>query len=192
MTKPESPDWRLRGIAGRIAIHSADLANASQIDALIREVRPEWVFHLAAHGAYSFQHDTVEMARTNFLGTVVLAQACIKVGVKVMVNIGSSSEYGFKDHAPSEDETLEPNSDYAMTKAAATQFCAYTARRHQFPIPTLRLYSVYGPYEEPRRLIPSLVMRAMEGGFPPLVAASTCRDFVHVDDACDAMIALAN
>ena len=67
------------------------------------------------------------MLAVNMLGTVNLLTACLEVGFTGFVHTGSSSEYGFKDHAPREDEYLEPNSDYAVTKAAATLYCRQIA-----------------------------------------------------------------
>ena len=122
----------------------------------MNSARVEWIFHLAAHGAYSSQIDTARIVQTNIMGTINLVQACLKTGFEVFVNTGSSSEYGFKDHAPAENEWLDPNSYYAVAKASATLFCRYTARNLGVRIPTLRLYSVYGPYEEPTRLMPTL------------------------------------
>ena len=49
-------------------------------------------------------------------------------GFEAFVNAGTSSEYGYVDHAPRESELPEPNSHYAATKAAATLFCGYSAR----------------------------------------------------------------
>ncbi len=56
---------------------------------------------------------------------------------------------------------------------------------------TLRLYSVYGPYEEPTRFIPRLAVDGLRGQLPPLVNPDVARDFVHVDDVCDAFLAAA-
>jgi dolichol-phosphate mannosyltransferase len=118
-------------------------------------------------------------------------EACLKVGFETLVNTGSSSEYGFKEHAPSEQEWLDPNSYYAVMKAAGTMFCRFIARRDNVPIPTLRLYSVYGPYEEPQRLIPALVVNGLRGQLPPLVNPNVARDFVYVDDVCGAYLLAA-
>jgi dolichol-phosphate mannosyltransferase len=57
---------------------------------------------------------------------------------------------------------------------------------------TLRLYSVYGPWEEPQRLIPRLVVCALDGRYPPLADPATARDFVYVADVCDAFVRAAN
>ncbi len=59
-------------------------------------------------------------------------------------------------------------------------------------LPTLRLYSIYGPYEEPSRLVPTLVMAAREGKLPPLVRPTISRDFVYVDDAVEAFVQAAS
>src|SRR6266851_5150545 len=125
------------------------------------------------------------------LGDAEQVRACVAAGFEALVNIGSSSEYGFKEHAPSEDEVLEPNSDYAVTKASATLYCRSTAIRLRVPITTLRLYSVYGPFEEPTRLIPTLLVRGLEGRWPPLVDPAVARDFVFTDDVTDACLIAA-
>src|SRR6202022_3882820 len=120
-----------------------------------------------------------------------LLQAAVTAGVQAFVNAGTSSEYGYKDHAPAEDEKLEPNSDYAVTKAAAPILCPHTAQRTGVAITPLRLYSVYGPYEEPTRLVPTLIVQGLEGKLPPLVNPDVARDYIHVDDACDAFVLAA-
>ena len=157
----------------------------------MREVKPEWVFHLAAHGAYPDQKNLDQMIETNFKGTVNLIEVARTAGVEAFINAGSSSEYGFKDHAPKESEILQPNSDYAVTKAAATLFCQSLATREGIPAITLRLYSVYGPFEEPTRLVPTLIRNGLEGKLPPLARPDIARDYVHVDDVCDAFVMAA-
>lgn len=183
--------WRIADLQERVCFHVVDMNTPSAVHALFASLRPEWVFHLAAHGAYAFQTDAQEMVRTNLLGTINLVEAFLQVGGAAFVHAGSSSEYGFKGHPPTEGEVLEPNSDYAFTKAAATLYCGYTARRSRARIITLRLYSAYGPFEDPRRLLPMLVLSGLAGKLPPLVNPDTARDFVYVDDVCDAFIRAA-
>jgi UDP-glucose 4-epimerase len=127
------------------------------------------------------------MTAVNLLATAALLEAAAAAGVPRVVHAGSSSEYGAKDHAPAEDELLEPNSRYAMTKAGATHLCAIAAADGP-SVAVLRLYSVYGPWEEPRRLLPTLMVRGRRGELPPLVEPTTPRDLVHVDDVCDAFM----
>jgi dolichol-phosphate mannosyltransferase len=132
------------------------------------------------------------MVATNLLGCVSLLDACAESGVEAFVNAGSSSEYGLKDHAPDEEEALNPNSHYAITKAAAAHYCRFVARSGGPNAVTVRLYSVYGPYEDPGRLIPTLIAHGLGGRLPPLVSPETARDFVFVDDAVDAMLRVAS
>ncbi|MHB8588873.1 MAG: NAD-dependent epimerase/dehydratase family protein [Candidatus Dormibacteraceae bacterium] len=183
--------WRLEDVAGGMHWIRASLADGAGLEAAVAGFRPEWVFHLAAHGAYSWQDDPASILTTNVVGTANLLAACLATGFEAFVNTGSSSEYGLKDHPPREDEALEPNSPYAVAKAAATLYCAQAARATGAAIATLRLYSVYGPWEEPRRFIPQLVARGLEGGLPPLASPDTARDYVHVADVCDAYLRVA-
>lgn len=180
---PGSPTWRLDHLADALEVVPVELLDPDAVDAGVRAAQPDWVFHLAAHGAYSWQRDAELIMQTNLVATVRLLAACQRQGFSAFVNAGTSSEYGFQDHAPREDELPEPNSDYATMKAAATLHCRFVAQRDDVHIVTLRLYSVFGPWEEPGRLMPTLVARGLEGHLPPLVAPDTPRDFVSVRDA---------
>ena len=181
--RPGSPTWRLDHLQDTLRVEPLDLLDGDAIDAGVRSVQPDWVFHLAAHGAYSWQRDAELIMQTNLVSTVRLLAACQRHSFSAFVNAGSSSEYGFQDHAPQEGELPEPNSDYAVMKAAATLHCRFVAQRDDLHVVTLRLYSVYGPWEEPGRLMPTLVARGLEGRLPPLVSPDTPRDFVSVRDA---------
>lgn len=192
LVRQEHSTWRLQGIAGQVRLHQVELDDRPALDRLISQVRPEWIFHLAAYGAYSWQTELPQMIQTNITGTANLVEACARIGFAAFVNTGSSSEYGAKDHPPAEDEALEPNSHYACTKAAATLLCRYTARSRNLHLPTLRLYSVYGPYEDPGRLFPALIRKGLQGELPPLVSPDTMRDYVHVDDVCAAYLLAAS
>ena len=190
LLRPEHQSWRLDEVASHLHAHAADLTDREQIRETVRRVRPDLVFHLAAYGAYSSQTGFARMVDINLTGTASLLDACTEVGVEAFVYTGSSSEYGYKDHPPCEDEVLEPNSHYAITKAAATHYCQFAARTAGVNAIAVRLYSIYGPYEEPTRLIPTLIAHGLRGTLPPLVSPTTARDFVYVDDAVDALICL--
>jgi nucleoside-diphosphate-sugar epimerase len=188
--RPGSDPWRLKKI-DRTELHETDLREGQAVERLVRKVRPQRIFHLAAHGAYSSQTDVHCMVDTNVTGTIHLLEACRRQGFRSFIVAGSSSEYGFQDHPPGEEEALNPNSAYAVTKAAATHYCRHMACRHSLPVFILRLYSIYGPWEEPTRLMPTLVLHAMEDKLPPLVHPDTARDFVFVDDAVEAFLQTA-
>jgi dolichol-phosphate mannosyltransferase len=115
----------------------------------------------------------------------------VEQGFEALVHAGSSSEYGLKDHPPSEEEAPEPNSDYAVAKLTATLLCRQRADQYGLHLATLRLYSIYGPWEDPRRLMPVLTAHGLRGELPPLVDPTTARDFVHVEDVCDAFLLAA-
>jgi nucleoside-diphosphate-sugar epimerase len=183
--------WRIETIRDEVHIHEVQLHDIESVTRVIDQIRPDWIFHLAVYGAFSSQTDVQQMLQTNIHGTINLVQACLKTGFEAFVNTGSSSEYGFKDHPPAETEMIEPNSPYAASKAAGTLFCRQTARQQHVHLPTLRLYSVYGPYEDPTRLVSTLIVRGLQGELPPLVGPETARDFVHVADVVEAYLLAA-
>lgn len=187
----EYQSWRLEEVADAVRIHEVDLEDCKTVGSCIAAVKPHWVFHFAAYGAYPNQVGIQRMAATNLLGSAALLDASAKAGVEAFIQAGSSSEYGYKDHPAAEEEILEPNSHYAITKAAATHYCQFTARTLDFNAVAVRLYSIYGPYEDPTRLIPTLILHGLRGLVPPLVSPRTARDFVYVDDAVEAMLQIA-
>ncbi len=150
--------WRVRDLGAAVELHVADLLDRAALDALFAAVRPHWVLHLAAYGAYSSQTNVTACVRTNVEGTVNLIDAAAQHGVERFVNTGSSSEYGLvRTTRPTKTKRREPNSLYAATKLAATAYARHAGRSGAVHAVTLRLYSVYGPYEEPARLIPTVV-----------------------------------
>ncbi len=191
LAKADTDAWRLADVSAQVRWFEAGSDPSAGVERALSELKPQWIFHLAAHGAYSWQRDIAAILTTNVLGTAHLVEACLAAGFEAFVNTGSSSEYGHKDHAPKEGEALAPSGPYAVGKAAATLYCTQAGRSSGARIATLRLYSVYGPWEEPRRFIPQLVARGLETALPPLASPGTARDYVYVDDVTAAYLAVA-
>jgi len=188
LLRKRSNPWRLRGIEDKIHLHFGELNEGEHLRDLVTDIQPTIVYHMAVHGAYPSQTDADEIILTNVFGTWNLLKACSEVDYKVFVNTGSSSEYGYKSFAMRETDLLEPNSYYAVAKAAQTLVSQHMACADRRPINTFRLFSVYGPHEEPTRLIPTLVQRAIEGKPLEMVSPDTARDFVFVDDVVEAYL----
>jgi dolichol-phosphate mannosyltransferase len=129
---------------------------------------------------------------TNLIGLLNLLELSSQFSIKAFVHAGSSSEYGLNAAGPSEDDPLQPNSHYAVTKASAAQMIKFYGTIKEMPVLNLRYYSIYGPFEEPDRLIPQLIEKGMKGAYPPLVQPDISRDFVYVDDAIYATLLSAN
>ena len=92
----------------------------------------------------------------------------------------------------SENDLLEPNSYYGVAKASQTLLCQSLAKNNNLPIVNLRLFSPYGPYEEPTRLIPILINSCLIGKDLNLVSKKTVRDFNFIDDIVDAFLKTAS
>lgn len=190
VVRPDGNTWRLDDLAADVPKAGVDLRDGESLTQLVTDERPDVIFHLAAHGAYSWQTDFDTMLAINVRTTQTLLD-CARATEAALVHAGTSSEYGYQDHPPREDELVRPNSHYAVTKVTATHLCDLAAATSGVRAVTLRLYSIYGMWEEPGRLIPTLVRRAMAGEWPPLVGPDTARDFVFVDDACEAFVRAA-
>lgn len=173
--------WRLDGIEPARLRH-IDITLAEDVVATLSHLQPGTVFNCVAFGAYPFQNDTARIYETNLVATAELLEQIAEHPVKAFVNAGSSSEYGLNGSAPGEAEPLRPNSHYAVSKAGVSHLIHYFGVVRKVPCINLRLYSVYGPYEDSSRLVPNLVEHGLRDRFPPLVSPDIARDFVHTDD----------
>jgi len=184
------PAWRLDGIESR-HVFEVDVTDLAAARDMISNLRPATLFDCIAYGAYSFETDHQLIYRTNFTALVNLVELLAPTGFAALVHAGSSSEYGLKSAAPAEDESLQPNSHYAVSKAAASDYIVFAGKVRRLPVVNLRLYSVYGPYEDVSRLVPNLVAKGLAGEYPPFVDPTTSRDFVYVEDVCAAFVMAA-
>ncbi|MBB5192356.1 dolichol-phosphate mannosyltransferase [Silvimonas terrae] len=186
----QSKNWRLANVPDE-KIAAANMNDMAAVRHLINTVDPQTVFDCIAYGAYSFEKDAHLVYETNFLAVTNLVKLLAERNISAFIHAGSSSEYGTNSAAPAEHDPGKPNSDYSVSKIATASFLAYMGKHKQFPCVNLRLYSIYGPLEDTSRLMPNVVNHALRGTLPDFVDARTSRDFVYVDDACEAFILAA-
>jgi nucleoside-diphosphate-sugar epimerase len=182
--------WRIADIVPHLVLHDVDLRDAHAVEQTITSIRPDKIFHLATYGGFSFQKDADAIYAANFLGTVNLVHACEKVSFDCFVHTGSSSEYGIKTEPMKETDLLEPLGDYAVSKAASALFCRSEALQKGLPIITLRIFSPYGPWDDPRRLIPYVIASLLNGAVPALSNPASMRDYIFIDDVIDAYLSV--
>lgn len=187
IVRPESNFWRIEDIKNSVTLHYVDLLNASELEAFIIGLKPEIILHFATYGAYPGRQQDVKLtADTNVLGTMYLANAASKIPCKCFINTGSSSEYGEKNCPMSEDDLLEPNNLYGITKAAGTLYCQFLAKSMELPMVTMRLFSVYGYFEDVRRLMPAVALAGLNRKVFTSPSPSLVRDFIFIEDVISA------
>jgi nucleoside-diphosphate-sugar epimerase len=102
-----------------------------------------------------------------------------------LVTTGDSFEYAPSSAPLRESDVGLPQSLHGLTKLAATLQARAIARARGRPIVTLRLFSTYGPQDNPRRLVPRIIAATRDG--PPLQLSrpEIARDWVYIDDLVD-------
>lgn len=186
-TTTRFPAWRLEGLPP-LNVIATDLLVDSNLDKLLDEVKPRTVFNCVAYGAYSFETDSQLIYQTNFNFVSRLLLRLEARKVFCYVHAGSSSEYGDNAAGPAESDLPAPNSDYAVSKVATANLLYFYGKKKNFPCANLRLYSVYGPLEDASRLLPNLIKFGVAGNYPPFVNPNISRDFIYIDDVCEAFI----
>ena len=154
--------------------------------------RFDWLVHLAGAGTHPADRDVETLFRVNAEVTRVLAELAAGWPARAMFVAGSGSEYAPPAEPVGLIETspLEAHKIYAASKAAGTLSAVAVAAAAKLPLVAGRLFGVFGAGEAPHRLLPSLVSGLRRGERVALSAGHQRRDFVHVDDAVDAILSL--
>jgi nucleoside-diphosphate-sugar epimerase len=126
----------------------------------------------------------------HFGGTLNLVAACKRDVLKRFVQIGSSDEYGSAAAPQREAMREEPIAPYSFAKTAATHLLQTLWRSERFPAATARLFLVYGPGQNERRFLPQLIAGCLQGRRFPVSEGAQLRDFCHVSDVADGILAM--
>lgn len=188
--RKDSNLWRINDLIDNVGVHFCTLTERDVIRKIIKEVEPQLVFHLASYGGHHEQNEPNMALMTNTIGTANIVDACIDSGVDCFINAGSSSEYGIKSKPMDETDLLEPINEYGVSKASATLYCQAVGKKMGYKIITLRLFSPFGYYEDPQRLIPYMINTCLEKGTLMLSNPNTVRDFVFIEDVVDAFLTI--
>ena len=146
----QNPTWRLNDVLSEHVVE-VDITDSAAVRNLLSTIAPQTVFNCTAYGAYSFENNATLIQRTNYSAIVDFVEQLSQRPFAAFVHAGSSSEYGTNCSAPLENDELQPNSHYALSKVATSNYLQYCGKFRQLPVVNLRLYSVYGPLEDTAR-----------------------------------------
>jgi len=163
-----------------------DVHDYFSVKRLIQEIQPEAVIHLASISPVSYSYDhPMETMETNFLGTVNLAESCLRSvhHFKHFLFAGSSEEYGNQENFPiKETAELHPNSPYAVSKVAADKYLQYLHETYDFPVTILRNFNTYGRKDNTHFVVERAVVQMLQDKEVRLGDPTPLRDFMYVDD----------
>ena len=178
--------------AGAIRWHVADVRNPRDAAALVEHVAPTHLLHLAwnaEHGAFWAAPDNEQWADA----TVALMNAFVSRGGERFVGAGTCAEYDWTslDGPCREDTTpVGPHTAYGRAKLRAWRDVADLAARTNVSAAWGRIFLLYGPGEDPRRLVPTIVNALRTGRRAAVSAGTQVRDFLHVGDVARAFTTL--
>ena len=178
----------------------ADVCDAEAMRAIFADVRPQGVFHLAAEthvdrsisGSGEFittnvlgTHTLLETARDYWLGLDAPARAAFR-----FLHVSTDEVYGtlppgafFTEHSP-----YDPRSPYSASKAASDHLVRAWHDTYGLPTLTTNCSNNYGPHQFPEKLIPLIILNALEGKPLPVYGdGRQVRDWLHVDDHVTAL-----
>jgi dTDP-glucose 4,6-dehydratase len=189
----------------RYVFEQVDICNASEIRRVFNEYQPDIVMHLAAESHVDRSIDGPgEFIQTNIVGTYVL----LEEARDYWSNIDDSKKEAFRFHHVSTDEVygdLEgmddlftedtpyaPSSPYSAAKASSDHLVRAWQRTFKLPTLITNCSNNYGPYQFPEKLIPLIILNALEGkGLPIYGDGKQIRDWLYIDDHARAILHVA-
>jgi dTDP-glucose 4,6-dehydratase len=183
--------------SSRVAFVHADIADAEAMRRVFAEYAPDVVFNLAAETHVDRSIDSAHpFITTNIVGTFVLLEAA-REHVRRLAAAGRerfrflhvSTDEVFGTLGPSglfaEDTPYAPNSPYAASKASADHLVRAFGHTYGLPVLTTNCSNNYGPYQFPEKLIPLMILNALDGRPLPIYGdGGNVRDWLHVEDHC--------
>lgn len=186
----------LNGTEAGCTVVEGDLGDERFLTRTLSAEGVDVVFHLAAQAIVGAANQSPRPTfEANVGGTWVLMEACRAAAVGRIVAASSDNAYGPSGDLPhTEDTPLRATHPYDVSKAAGDLIARSYWATYGLPVATTRLSNVYGGGDRNRsRLVPEAVLAAIAGRAPVIRSDGTPRrDFLHVADAVDAYLAVAD
>ena len=187
----------LRGIESlpNYALQRIDINDAAAVDEIFEATDPDLVVHFAAESHVDRSiHGPREFIRTNIEGTFNLLEACRKHWPsgdgRLFHHVSTDEVYGSlgETGAFSETTAYDPSSPYSASKAASDHIVRAYHRTYGLPIKVTNCSNNYGPMQFPEKLIPLMVLNALERKPLPIYGRGlNVRDWLYVTDHCEAI-----
>ena len=163
-----------------------DIRDALAVKNAVEDVAPDIVLHLAST---PFNPPPTNREHLDVIvgGTSNVLAAIVGIGRVRLVHAGSGAEYG-SGSLLHEDAPLRPSTSLGAAKAAATHLVQAHVRDHAIDAVILRLFTPYGPWDRPGRLVTHAALLADKGADVPVSDGRQRRDFVYIDDVVDAFV----
>jgi dTDP-glucose 4,6-dehydratase len=183
----------------RLVFVRGDIADAEAVTRAWDQQVVSEVVHFAAesHVDRSIM-SSGPFVQTNVVGTQVLLDIAKARGATRFLQVSTDEVYGsLPEDKPeikfTEQTTLQPNSPYSASKAAADCLVRSYFHTHHMPVLITRCSNNYGPYQFPEKALPLFITNLMEGKKIPLYGdGKNVRDWLHVEDHCDAIWTVLN
>lgn len=162
-----------------------DITKKNDLELKIKK-KYDYVINLAGYVDHSKKKKTI---RSHYNGCLNLANFFLKKKIKRFIQIGSSIEYG-KQRSPQKENKLnlqKTYSAYGYSKLLSTKYLLSLYRKNNFPVTILRLYLVYGPFQDFNRLIPITISNCLKNRAFDCSSGSQLRDFLYIDDLMNAL-----
>lgn len=181
-----------RGVPSGVHFHHCDLLAPRAATRLIEGVRPTHLLHLAWVVTPGACWESPENHRWVAASQELLLAFARCSGSRAVV-AGSCAEYDWSgaSGACREGETpTHPSTAYGRCKLALSEWAGSFARERGISLAWPRLFWLYGPGEHPARLVPAVALGLLAGEPVPCTSGTQIRDFIHVNDAAAALVAL--
>ncbi len=172
----------------------ANLNDHFAIHQLIKQIKPEVVFHIAALSPVAFSYSNPqEYLSTNFTATVNLAECCMREvdNFKQFISSSTSEVYGNQKEIPiKETAMLHPNSPYAVAKAATDKYLEYMWDAYKFPVTIMRPYNSYGRSRDAHFIVERIITQMLTQKEVRLGDPEPVRDLLFMDDHVNAYLSV--
>jgi len=162
------------------------LSDPVQLEAFVKDINPNYIYHLAAYGNHSTQKEYDQIILANLINTYSLLRATLELNYEAFINVSTSSVYGKKNNIMKETDYLQADNFYSCTKVGAEYLSRAFAKQLNKNIVTVRPFSVYGEHEREDRLIPTIIRKLVNNEQMHLIEPPM-HDWIYIKDFMEAI-----
>lgn len=191
LVMPGDPLQRLRDLTGQITLIPGNLDHPETYRSALHAWQPETCIHLAWYaepGKYLHATENLACLTDSF----TLLQELIRINCRHIVMAGTCAEYALQNQPVKEDSPANPTTLYAACKLSLHLIGRQLAAQAGVRFAWGRVFYLYGPHEDPRRVVPALINSLSEGKLFAATSGEQIRDYLHVEDVASAFFHLAD
>lgn len=190
LLRKDSDLKRIQTYLDCIPVFKVNSLNLNAVSAAVKHFEPDTLINLAWYGVGNSYKDDTQQISQNLLWVQAVFNLVRDVGITSIIGLGSQAEYGPQNGILDETTLPQPTTLYGVAKLAAYHTFRTLCLQHHIRFVWLRLFSAYGPADNPSWFIPYVIQSILKKNEPRLTKGEQKWDYIYISDVVRAIMGI--